>query len=68
MVPSIRAFTRSFHPGKIPTNRKQTFSHFHIPQDLTGKEVPEIGTLDGRIAFEAAARGTIVTALERAVS
>jgi 2-polyprenyl-3-methyl-5-hydroxy-6-metoxy-1,4-benzoquinol methylase len=53
-----------FTPGKLPTNAKQSFSHFQIPQDLTGKEVLEIGTWDGPIAFEAEARGATVTALD----
>jgi tRNA (mo5U34)-methyltransferase len=53
-----------FTPGKVPTNAKQTFSHFRVPQDLTGKEVLEIGTWDGPIAFEADARGARVTALD----
>ncbi len=34
-----------FTPGKVPTNAKQSFSCFQIPQDLRGKEVFEIGRL-----------------------
>jgi hypothetical protein len=28
-----------FAPGKVPTNAKQSFSHFQVPQDLTGIRV-----------------------------
>jgi hypothetical protein len=48
----------------VRTNAKQSFSHFQGPQDLTGKEVLEIGICDSPIAFEAEARGTIITALD----
>lgn len=53
-----------FTPGILPTNAKESFSHFGIPPDLKGKEVLEIGTWDGPIAFEAEARGATVTALD----
>lgn len=53
-----------FTPGILPTNAKESFSHFGIPPDLRGKEVLEIGTWDGPIAFEAEARGATVTALD----
>ena len=53
-----------FTPGKQPTNAKESFNYFQIPQNLTGREVLEIGTMDGPIAFEADARGATVTALD----
>ena len=53
-----------FTPGILPTNAKESFSHFGIPPDLKGKQVLEIGTWDGPISFEAEVRGATVTALD----
>ena len=53
-----------FTPGMLRTNAKESFDYFGIPPDLRGKQVLEIGTWDGPIAFEAEARGATVTALD----
>lgn len=53
-----------FTPGKLPVDPKTIFAHFGVPGSLTGKNVLEVGTWDGPLAFECEARGGIVTALD----
>lgn len=53
-----------FTPGKLFTDPKATFAHFGLPGNLEGKNVLEVGTWDGPLAFECEARGATVTALD----
>ena len=53
-----------FTPGKLITNAKETFVHFGLPESRKEKNVLEIGTWDGPVAFECEARGGTVTALD----
>lgn len=53
-----------FTPGKLLSKPKETFEHFGLPSDLTGKRVLEVGTWDGPLAFECEARGAVVTAMD----
>lgn len=51
-------------PGRLPTKPKELFEHFGLPDDLSGKQVLEVGAWDGPVTFECEARGATVTALD----
>jgi tRNA (mo5U34)-methyltransferase len=50
--------------GIQPTQAKDFFEWFAVPEDLSGKKVLEVATYDGPVAFEAEKRGAMVTALD----
>jgi tRNA (mo5U34)-methyltransferase len=51
-------------PGHVPLDHKIVFQHYGLPESLGGKQVLDIGTWDGAMAFACEARGAEVTALD----
>lgn len=51
-------------PGHIPVNGREHLDSLKIARDLAGKTALDVGTWDGYVAFELAARGARTTALD----